>query len=82
VFKLNLQNGLKQGSALSPLLFYFVFQHGIVKFQEYRVGLKLNGTHQLLAYEYADHANLLRDNIYIIKIYPETFIDARKEVER
>jgi hypothetical protein len=41
------------------------------------VGLKLNGTHQLLAY--AD-VNLLRDNIDTIKKNTETLIDGSKEV--
>jgi hypothetical protein len=42
------------------------------------VGLKLNGTHQLLAY--ADDVNLLGDNIDTIKKSMETLIDASKEV--
>jgi hypothetical protein len=42
------------------------------------VGLKLNGTHQLLAY--ADDVNLLGDNIDIINKNTETLIDASKEV--
>jgi hypothetical protein len=42
------------------------------------VGLKLNGTHQLLAY--ADDVNLLGDNIDPIKKSTETLIDASKEV--
>jgi hypothetical protein len=43
------------------------------------MGLKLNGTHQLLAY--ADDVNLLRDNIYVdtIKKSTETLIYAIKK---
>jgi hypothetical protein len=46
--------------------------------QENQVGLKLNGTHQLLAY--ADDVNLLRDNIDTIKNNIENLIDACKDV--
>jgi hypothetical protein len=52
-----IQNGLKQGDALSPLLFNFALEYAI------RKGLKLNGTQQLLAY--ADDVNLLGDNIVL-----------------
>jgi hypothetical protein len=48
------------------------------KVQENQEGLKLNGTHQLLAY--ADDVNLLWDNIDTVNKNTETLIDASKEV--
>jgi hypothetical protein len=46
--------------------------------QENQVGLKLNWTHQLLAYP--DDVNLLGDNIDTIKKNTETLMDAIKGV--
>jgi hypothetical protein len=71
------QNGLKQEDALSPLLFVFALEYAIRKVQENQVGLKLNGTHQLLAY--VDYANLLGD-ITTINKNTETLNDASEEV--
>jgi hypothetical protein len=59
------QNDLKQRDALSTLLFNFALAYAIRKVEENHVGLKLNGTHQLLAY--ADNVDLLGNNIETIR---------------
>jgi hypothetical protein len=74
----SVENGLKQGDALSPLLFNFALEYANRRVQENQTGLKIIGTHQLLAY--TDDVNLLGDKIGIIEKNTEIITDASKEV--
>jgi hypothetical protein len=76
--RFSIQNDLKQKDVSQPQHFNFDFKYAIREVQENQVGLKLNGTHQLLVY--AGDVNLLGDNIVIIQKNTQTLIDARNEV--
>jgi hypothetical protein len=60
-----IRNGLKQGDALSPMLFNFGLEYAIRRVQVNQDGLKLNGTQQLLAY--ADDVSILGGSIHTLK---------------
>jgi len=68
---------LKQGDALSPLLFSFASVYAVRRVQVNQDGLKLNGTHQLLAY--ADDCNVLGGSVHTVKENAEALAVASKE---
>jgi hypothetical protein len=68
-----IRNGLKQGDALSPLLFDFSLEYAIKKVQVNQDVFKLNGTHQLLAY--SDYVNILGGNVLTVKENEEALGD-------
>ena len=73
-----IRNGLKQGDAVSPLLFNFALEYAIKRVHVNQDGLTLNGTHQLLAY--ADDINILGGSVHTVKENAEALIVATKEI--
>jgi len=73
-----ISNGLRQGDALSPLLFNFALKYAIRRVQVKENGLKLNGTHQLLAY--ADYVYLLEGSVHTLKENTEALVPNTREI--
>jgi len=73
-----IRNGLKQGDALSPMLLNFALEYAIRRVHVNRDGLKLNGTHQLLAY--SDNVNILGGSMHILKENAEALVAATREI--
>ena len=73
-----IRDGLKQGDALSPLLFDFALEYAIRRVQVILDGLKLNGTYQLLFY--ADDVNILGGSEHTRKENAEALVVASKEI--
>jgi len=71
-----IRNGLKQGDALSPMLFNFALEYSIRRVRVNQDGLKLNGIHQLLAY--ADYFNMLGGSIHALKENAEALVSATR----
>jgi len=80
-----IRNGLKQGDALSPLLFNFALEYAIRRVQVNQDGLKLNGTHQLLAYDndvniLGGSTNTLKENAgALVAVTRETGLKVRAD---
>ena len=72
-----IRNGLKQGDALPPMLFTFALEYAIRRVQVNQGGLKLNGTHQFLAY--ANDVNILGGSVDNVK-KNANFVAATKEI--
>ena len=73
-----IRNGLKQGDALSPLLFNFALEYTIRRVQVNKDGLKFNGKYQLLVY--ADDVNILGGSVHTVKKNAGTLVAATKEI--
>jgi len=73
-----IRNGLKRGDALSPLLFNFALEYAIRRVQVNQNGLKLNGTHQFLAY--ADDVNILGGSTHTLQENAEALVAATREI--
>ena len=73
-----IRNGLKQGDALSPLLFNYALEYAIRRAQVIQDGLKLNSTHQLLVH--ADDVNILGGSVHTIKKKAEALVVSSKEI--
>ena len=70
--------GLKQGEALSTLLFNFALEYAIRRVRKNRIGLEINGKHQLLVY--ADDVNMLGENLQTVSEKAEIFIKISKDI--
>jgi hypothetical protein len=64
---------------MDSMLFKFDLEYVIRRVQVKQDGLKLNGTHQLLAY--ADDVNILGGSIYNLKENAEALVAATTETE-
>jgi hypothetical protein len=74
----SIRNGLKQGDALSPLLFNFALEYAIRRVRVNQDGLGLNSTHQPLAY--ADDVNILGGSVHNVKENAKALVVAAKEI--
>jgi len=74
----SIKNVLKKGDILWTLLTRFALDYAIRRVQVNQDGLKLNGTHKLLAY--TDDVNILGGNVHTVKENAEALKVASKEI--
>jgi len=72
-----IRNGLKQGEALSPLLFNFALDYAIRRVRVKQEGLKLNGAYQIFGC--VDDVNILDRNILNTNEYTDALRFDNKE---
>jgi len=73
----HIKDGLKQGDALSSLLFNFASHYAIRSVHVNQEGLKLNGTRHLFVY--ADYVNILGGGLQTIQKNTDALVVACKE---
>jgi hypothetical protein len=73
-----IKNCLKQGDALSLLLYNFAVEYVIKRVRVIQDDLKFNGTHQLLVY--ADNVNILNGSVHTIKKTAASLVLASNEI--
>jgi hypothetical protein len=69
---------LKQGDALSPLLFNFALEYTIRIVHVNQDGLKISSVHHLLAY--TDDVNILGGSVHAVKKNTEALVAATKKI--
>ena len=74
----HINNSLKQGDILSPLLFNFSLEYAIRRVQVIQNGCKLSGTHQLLVY--AGDVYIQGGSVHIVRKSTESLVVAGKEI--
>jgi hypothetical protein len=73
-----IKNCLKQGDLISPFIFNFASENGIMRVQINEHGLKLNSTHPLLVY--AKDVSMLGGSVHAMKKNTEDLVVASNEI--